>query len=83
MSTPSQYWVAIRLLELFVQQYEDGESRPPLTPAFLTLKVDDQVVDIEDPHEFEMPREGTLQVGVGVSSEAVVSSLSVSQGKVP
>ena len=52
--------VAVQLLELYVQQHEDGLSTYPCNMSWVHPVLNGAVQDIIDPHEWNLPSHGVL-----------------------
>ncbi len=53
--------VARQLLELYVQQHEDGLSTYPVNMSWLHPMLNGTLQDIQDPHHWALPFQGVLE----------------------
>ncbi|KAK9844710.1 hypothetical protein WJX74_005783 [Apatococcus lobatus] len=72
--------VAMQLLELYVQQHEDGLSTNPLNMSWVHPQLNGTKQDIQDPHEWNLPSTGVLDLSFSdrraVPDRATVAPLS-------
>ncbi len=59
----AQYCVANRLLNLYIQQEEEGLCVHPHNVCFATATLDGVNMDTKEPRKIVIPREGALKVG--------------------